>query len=109
MSLTRRRALVLGAVVMLVAGVLAVGRLTAPGETKDQDETLLPRAAEEFLGEIDEKDLEEGSQGVANGGAGGGSDPIAVGKRMASAPINAMARALSGNHWSQQMPAPKVP
>ena len=71
MSLTRRRALVLGAVVMLVAGVLAVGRLTAPGATKDQDETLLPRAAEEFLGALDEKDLQEGSQGVANGGAGG--------------------------------------
>ncbi len=71
MSLTRRRALVLGAVVMLVAGVLAVGRLSAPRDAKDQDQTLLPRAAEEFLGALDEKDLQEGSQGVANGGAGG--------------------------------------
>ncbi len=76
-SLTRRRALVLGAVVMLVAGVLAVGRLSAPGEPAakadqaDQAEQLLPRAAEEFLGETGEKDLQEGSQGVANGGSGG--------------------------------------
>ena len=67
-SLTRRRAFVFGASVMLVAGAIGVGRLATQGESGKYD---LPRAAEEFLGETGEKDLQEGSQGVANGGSGG--------------------------------------
>ena len=31
---------------------------------------------------------------------------MAVGYSSTSAPSSAMARALSGNHWSQQMPTP---
>ena len=67
-SLTRRRAFVFGASVMLVAGAIGVGRLATQGESTKYD---LPRAAEEFLGETGEKDLQESSQGVANGGSGG--------------------------------------
>ncbi len=39
----------------------------------------------------------------------GGSVPMAVGYSSSSAPSRAMARAASGNHWSQQMPTPMVP
>ncbi len=39
----------------------------------------------------------------------GGSLPMAVGYSSTSAPINAIARALSGNHWSQQIATPTRP
>ena len=39
----------------------------------------------------------------------GGSEPIAVGYSSTSAPMSAMLRALSGNHWSQQIPTPSTP
>lgn len=67
-SLTWRRTLVLGAIVMLIAGMLAVGRLATSGSTGEQ---LLPRAASAFLGEVGEKEPQEDSPGVANGGSGG--------------------------------------
>ena len=35
-----------------------------------------------------------------------GSEPMAVGYIKTSAPISAMERAASGNHWSQQMATP---
>ena len=35
-----------------------------------------------------------------------GSEPMAVGKSSSSAPLSARQRAVSGNHWSQQMPTP---
>ena len=38
-----------------------------------------------------------------------GSVPIAVGKSRISAPISISERAVSGYHWSQQMPTPSVP
>jgi hypothetical protein len=58
-SLTRRRVAVFTAVVMLLAGVLAVGRL-GTAQQKDEDGGL-PHAAREFL---------ESSQGEIGGGAG---------------------------------------
>jgi hypothetical protein len=38
-----------------------------------------------------------------------GSVPMAVGYKITSAPCSAMARAASGNHWSQQMATPTFP
>jgi len=69
-SLTRRRTFVFGAALLLVAGALTIGRLATSSGHADP---LLPRAAEEFLGETEDKEFEAGSQGVANGGSGGES------------------------------------
>lgn len=94
-SQIRRRTIVFGVAVVVIAGALAVGRVALTGndggqasapavaeqappsaaQEQDQptgaDAQALPRAAEEFLGEVEEKDLQEGSQGVTNGGSGG--------------------------------------
>jgi hypothetical protein len=67
-TFTRRRALVLGGSALIIAGALTVGRLASPAESGEQ---VLPRVAQEFLGDLEEKDFETGSQGVANGGSGG--------------------------------------
>lgn len=70
------RAVPIVAAAALVLTVIAVGRLNAslPGDTSSGYSGALPRAAEEFTnaaGEVADKDFEEGSQGTANGGAGG--------------------------------------
>jgi hypothetical protein len=78
-ALAWRRVIVAGVVVVLLAAALVVGRLaTSSGGERD----LLPRAAEEFLGEADggeregqdpdlaDRDFAEGAQGIEVGGAG---------------------------------------
>ncbi len=74
--LFRYRLVVVAAVVLLVFGSLFVGRALLTQSNQDQ---LLPRAASKLLAESDgaererEREFQEGTQGLAEGGAGGES------------------------------------